>query len=37
MLVEPVEDEEHAQELAQKLHEHYCEHGRQRLNEGVCA
>jgi hypothetical protein len=36
-LIEAVEDDAHAQELAQRLHEHYCEHARQRLNEGVCA
>jgi hypothetical protein len=37
MLIEPAEDEETAQKLAEQLHEHYCEHARQRLNEGVCA
>jgi len=36
-LIEAVEDEAQAQELAQKLHDHYCDHARQRLSEGVCA
>jgi hypothetical protein len=38
MLIEPVEDcDEKALELAQSLHDHFCETARQRLNEGVCA
>jgi hypothetical protein len=36
-LIEAVEDDAHARELAQKLHDAYCEHARQRLSEGVCA
>lgn len=38
MLIEPVDDDEaKAVELAEKLHEQFCEMGRQRLSEGVCA
>lgn len=36
-LIEPADDAETAQKLAASLHEHFCEHARQRLNEGVCA
>jgi hypothetical protein len=37
LLIEPVEDEAHAAQLAESLHERYCENARQRLSEGVCA
>jgi hypothetical protein len=38
MLIEPVEDSDaKALELAQNLHDHFCEMARHRLNEGVCA
>jgi hypothetical protein len=38
MLIESVEDEgESAVEMAQRLHEHFCENARQKLSEGVCA
>jgi hypothetical protein len=37
MLIESVEDEgDSALQMAERLHEAFCEHARQRLNEGVC-
>ena len=39
VLIESVDDDngEHALELAQALHQKFCEVARQRLSEGVCA
>lgn len=38
MLIESVEDDgQSALELAESLHERYCENARQRLAEGICA
>jgi hypothetical protein len=38
VLIESVEDDgEQALNLAQSLHEHFCENARQRLSEGICA
>jgi hypothetical protein len=36
-LIEAADDEAAAEKLAEALHEHFCEHARQLLNEGVCA
>ena len=38
MFIEPVEDgDDKAMQLAESLHENFCETARQRLSEGVCA
>lgn len=36
-LIEAADDEPAAENLAESLHAHFCEHARQRLNEGVYA
>ena len=36
-LIEAADEESGAAQLAASLHEHFCEHARQILSEGVCA